>query len=111
MEAKLNVYEGCESAEPKKTFVCRRLTFNASTAFEELANEVTELNKSMEGKTAEEQKEITNKIYDLQVNIIQLFFPTFTREDLGGVDPYEYQNFCLEIGKERNRIISRAEKN
>ena len=111
MEAKLNVYEGCESAEPKKTFVCRRLTFDASNAFEEKANEVAKLNDSMAGKSVEEQKEIANKIYDLQAEIIKLFFPTFTREDLGGVDPYEYQNFCLEIGKERNRIVSRTQKN
>ena len=111
MEAILNVYEGCESAEPKKTFVCRRLTFNASNAFEELANEIAELEKGLEGKSAEEQQEIVNQIYEKQVDIIKLFFPTFTREDLGGLDPYEYQDFCLKIGEMRSKIVNRAQKN
>ena len=125
MEAVLNVYEGCESEEPKKTFVCRRLTFTASNAFEEIANEITDLEKEsvalMEGyeeKSADEKKEVNAKvkeitalIYEKQVDIIKLFFPSFTSEDLGGLDPYEYQNFCIEIGKERSRILARAQKN
>ena len=111
MEAVLNVYEGCESAEPKKTFVCRRLTFNASNAFEELAKEIATLNDSLTGKSEEERKKITNEIYEKQTDIIKLFFPTFTREDLGGVDPFEYQNFCIAIGKLRQQVIERATKN
>lgn len=111
MEAILNVYEGCESAEPKKTFVCRRLTFNASNAFEEMAKEIADLEKEMADKSEKEREEITNKIYEKQVDIIKLFFPTFTREDLGGLDPYEYQDFCLKIGEMRSKIIDRAQKN
>lgn len=111
MEAILNVYEGCESAEPKKTFVCRRLTFSASNAFEELANEIAELEKGLEGKSAEEQREIVNQIYEKQVDIIKLFFPTFTKEDLDGLDPYEYQDFCLKIGEMRSKIVNRVQKN
>lgn len=111
MEAILNVYEGCESTEPKKTFICRRLTFNASNAFEEKAKEIASLEQSMADKSEEEQKEITNKIYEMQTEIIQLFFPSFTKEDLGGLDPYEYQNFCLQIGKMRGQILDRAQKN
>lgn len=111
MEAILNVYDGCESTEPKKTFVCRRLTFAVSNTFEEMANEITELEKEMHGKSEAERKELTEQIYEKQVDIIRLFFPSFTREDLDGLDPYEYQDFCIEIGKMRKQIINRAQKN
>lgn len=111
MEAILNVYEGCESTEPKKTFICRRLTFNASNSFEDMAKEIANLEKEMADKSDKEREEITNKIYEKQVDIIKLFFPTFTKEDLGGLDPYEYQNFCLQIGEMRSKIVNRAQKN
>ena len=113
MDAILNVYEGCESTEPIKTFTCKRMTFKAANDFEELANQVNALNSEREekGTSKERRKEIDEEIVNLQVEIIQLFFPSFTKEDFYGVDFYEYQNFCMAVGQMRGKVFERAQKN
>lgn len=111
MNAVLNLYDGCESETPIKTFTCRRLTMQASNTLEELSAQTIELENSKEGKSAEEVKAIDEKIIKLNIAIIQAFFPSFTEEDFYMLDPYEYQSFCLAIGEERVRVLSRAQKN
>ena len=111
MNAVLNLYDGCESEEPIKTFTCRRLTVQASNKLEELSAETIALENSKKGKTEKEIKAIDEKITKLNVEIIQAFFPSFTEEDFNKLDPFEYQTFCLEIGEERTKILQRAQKN
>ncbi len=111
MNAVLNLYDGCESEKPVKTFTCRRLTMQAANTLEELTGKVTELEKSKEGKSLEEIKAIDTEITRLGVEILQSFFPSFTEEDFNKLDPYEYQEFCYAIGEERARILKRAQKN
>ena len=111
MNAVLNLYDGCESEEPIKTFTCRRLTMQAANMLEEKSGKVDELEQSKEGKSAEEIATIDAKIMRLVVEILQAFFPSFTEEDFNKLDPYEYQSFCLAIGEERTKILTRAQKN
>ncbi len=110
MEAILNVYDGCESEKPVKTFVCRRLTFNVGTKIEVLTEKIAMLDKSKSAKNAD-KKAIEKEQLDLTVETLQTIFPSFTAEDFNGVDPLEYQAFISEIGKATATIINRAQKN
>lgn len=125
MEAILNVYDGCESAEPVKTFVCRRVTLGASNAFDELGKEfdklteefneltkeIAELKESKREKAENRLKAISEQMFDIQTEIIKLFFPTFTREDMDGVDPSNYYDFCEAVGMMRASVYVKAQKN
>lgn len=112
MNAVLNVYNGCESDEPIKTFVCKRLTFQVGSKIEILTEKIGKLEKSKtEDTTAEEILKINEDQIDLTVETLQAIFPTFTREDFNGVDPLEYQQFIYEIGKATAQVVNRAQKN
>lgn len=111
MNAILNIYNGCESDEPIKTYTCKRLTFNVGTKIEILTDKINKLEKSKKGKDAEEIANINEEQLELTVETLQAIFPAFTREDFEGVDPIEYQEFVNEISKENARIINRAAKN
>ena len=111
MDAKLRIYEGCESDEPIKVFTCKRLTFNVGTKIEILGEKIAKLEKSKKGATAEEVANINDEQLELTVETIQAIFPTFTREDFNGLDPIEYQEFINEIGKATAQVINRASKN
>lgn len=111
MNAVLNLYDGCESEEPIKTFTCRRLTVEATNKLEEITERTVELEKGKTGKTKEEIKAIDAEINALSVEILQTFFPSFTEDDFSKLDPYEYQSFCLAVGEEVARIRERALKN
>ena len=111
MQAVLNIYDGCESEEPIKSWTCRRLTVTAAAKLEELTEKTIELEQSKKGKTKAEIKKIDAEITTINIEIIQNFFPSFTEEDFAKLDPYEYQSFCLAIGEEINRIRNRAVKN
>jgi hypothetical protein len=111
MDAKLRIYEGCESDEPIKVFTCKRLTFNVGTKIEILADKIAKLEKSKKGASAEELTKINEEQLELTIETIQAIFPTFTREDFNGLDPLEYQEFINEIGKATNQVINRASKN
>lgn len=111
MNAILNVYAGCESDEPVKTFTCKRLTFNVGTKIEILTEKVGKLEKSKKGASAEELAKINDEQLELTIETLQTIFPSFTREDFDGVDPLEYQEFCNEIGKATAQVVNRAQKN
>ncbi len=111
MNAILNIYDGCESEEPIKTFTCRRLTVAAADKLEEITEKTAELEESKQGKTKAEIKKIDAEITALSIEIIQTFFPSFTEEDFKKLDPYEYQSFCFAIGEEVHKIRERALKN
>lgn len=125
MEAILNVYDGCESAEPIKTFVCRRVTLGTSNAFDdlgkefdklteefnELTKEIAELKDGKKEKAEKRLKAISEQMFDTQTEIIKLFFPTFTREDMNGVDPNNYYDFCETVGMMRASVFIKAQKN
>ena len=111
MNATLNIYNGCESAEPIKTFTCKRLTFSVGSKIEILSEKITKLEKSKNGKSDEEILKINEEQLELTIETLQAIFPNFTREDFGGVDPIEYQAFCNEIGKATSQVVNRASKN
>ena len=111
MNAILNIYAGCESDEPIKTFVCKRLTFNVGTKIEILGEKIAKLEKDKKGKDAEELAKINEEQLELTVETLQAIFPSFTREDFNGVDPLEYQAFCNEIGQATAQVVNRAAKN
>ena len=111
MNAILNIYNGCESDEPIKTYVCKRLTFNVGTKIEVLTEKITKLETSKKGASAEEIAKIKEEQLDLTIETLQAIFPAFTREDFNGVDPLEYQEFCNEIGKATAQVVNRAAKN
>ena len=111
MNAILNIYNGCESETPLKTFICKRLTFNVGSKIEILSEKIGKLEKSKEGKSDEEIIKINEEQLELTIETIQTIFPSFTREDFDGVDPIEYQEFCNEIGKATAKIVNRAAKN
>ena len=111
MNAVLNLYDGCESEEPIKTFTCRRLTVAVADKLEEVTEKTAELEESKKGKTKAEVKKIDAEITALSIEILQTFFPNFTEEDFNKLDPFEYQSFCLAIGEEVNKIRNRALKN
>lgn len=111
MNAVLNIYNGCESDEPIKTFVCKRLTFQVGSKIEILSEKIGKLEKSKVGKTDEELLKINEEQLGLTVETLQTIFPSFTREDFDGVDPLEYQEFCSEIGKATAQVVNRAQKN
>ena len=110
MEAILNIYDGCESEKPVKTFTCRRLTFNVGTKIEILTEKIAKLDKSKSNKDAD-IKAIEKEQLDLTIETLQAIFPTFTANDFDGVDPLEYQEFIQEIGKATATVINRAQKN
>jgi len=112
MEAKLNIYAGCESDTPVKTYVCRRLTFLVGSKIESLTEKISKLEKKKtKDATKEEIAKINEEQLELTVETLQAIFPEFTREDFDGVDPIEYQEFCLEIGKATAQVVNRASKN
>ena len=45
MEAKLNVYNGCESEEPVKSYVCRRLTYKVGVSVDNISKKIAKLEK------------------------------------------------------------------
>ena len=111
MNAILNIYDGCESDKPIKTFTCKRLTFNVGTKLEILTEKIAKLEAQKKGAKKEEVDKINEEQIDLTIETLQTIFPSFTREDFEGVDPIEYQDFVSEIGKENSRILNRAAKN
>lgn len=111
MNAVLNIYNGCESDKPIKTFICKRLTFNVGSKIEILSEKITNLEKSKKGKNTEEILKINEEQLELTIETLQVIFPSFTREEFDGVDPIEYQQFCKEIGEASNQIVNRASKN
>lgn len=111
MNAILNIYSGCESDTPIKTFICKRLTFNVGTKLEILTEKIGKLEQSKKGKDAKELAKINDEQLELTIETLQAIFPSFTREDFEGVDPLEYQEFCNEIGKATAQVVNRAQKN
>lgn len=111
MNAILNIYNGCESDDPIKTFTCKRLTFNVGTKIEILSEKIAKLEESKKGAKKAELDKINEEQIDLTIETLQAIFPSFTREDFNGVDPIEYQDFVAEIGKATSQVINRAAKN
>jgi len=111
MEAILNIYDGCESEKPTKTYVCRRLTFQVGTKIEILSEKVGKLEKKKKDATAKEIAAINEEQLNLTVETLQIIFPSFTKEDFNGVDPIEYQKFINEIGQATAAVINRTQKN
>lgn len=111
MEATLNIYDGCESDKPIKTYVCKRLTFQVGTKIEVLSEKVAKLENSKKDKSNEEIKAINEEQLNLTIETLQAIFPSFTAEDFNGVDPIEYQNFIEEIGRATAAVVNRAQKN
>lgn len=117
MEAKLNIYNDCTIAEPSKTYVCRRLTYGAGQKIDNYSDQVNRLEKQ---KNAELKKDnpdaeliakISEEQFKLNLDILRAIFPDFQDEDFDGIDVYEYQEFMIEIAKEKQRIFDRASKN
>lgn len=111
MEAKLNIYTGCESDTPTKTYTCRRLTFLVGSKIEILSDKIAKLEKNKKGASVEELEKINKEQIDLTIETLQTIFPNFTREDFDGVDPLEYQEFVSEIGRATAQVVNRASKN
>lgn len=111
MNAILNIYNGCESDEPIKTYTCKRLTFNVGTKIEILSEKIGKLEKSKKGASVEEIAKINEEQIELTIETLQAIFPAFTREDFDGVDPLEYQEFVNEIGQATAQVVNRASKN
>ena len=97
MEAKLNIYANCESAEPSKTYVCRRLLLKVS-------KKVSALVEQMNGKNETEQEAIT-------LDVIKTIFPEFKDEEFDYIDPVEWLQFVNDINAETNQILQAAQKN
>lgn len=97
MNAILRVYKDCSSDEPTKVYTCKRLLLGVSKKVQSLSN-------SMNGKSEEEQEELT-------IQILKTIFPNFEDDDFNFIDPIEYLNFVNEISKETNHIINNAQKN
>lgn len=117
MEAKLNIYNDCTSEEPSKTYVCRRLTYGAGQKIDNYSNQVNSLEKKKNAELKKENPdsnlivEISEEQFKLNLDILRAIFPDFQDEDFNGIDVYEYQNFMIEVGKEKQRIFDRASKN
>lgn len=111
MNAILNIYDGCESEKPIKTYTCKRLTFNVGTKIEILSEKIAKLENEKIGKDAQEVLKINDEQLKLTIETIQAIFPSFTEEDFNGVDPLEYQEFVFEIGKATRQVVNRASKN
>ena len=111
MNAILNIYNGCESDEPIKTFICKRLTFNVGSKIEILGDKISKLEKNKKGASEEELVKINEEQLELTIETLQAIFPSFTREDFNGVDPIEYQKFVNEIGAATAQVVNRAQKN
>lgn len=110
MEAILNIYDGCESDKPVKTYVCRRLTFQVGSKIEVLTEKIAKLEKTKKAENADINA-INNEQLALTIETLQVIFPSFTAEDFNGVDPIEYQDFINEIGTATAAVINRAQKN
>lgn len=110
MEAILNIYDGCESDKPVKSYICKRLTFQVGSKIEVLTEKVTKLEKAKKEADADINA-INNEQLALTIETLQAIFPSFTAEDFNGIDPIEYQDFIAEIGKATAAVINRAQKN
>lgn len=110
MEAKLNIYNGCESETPVKTYVCRRLTYKVGTSIDNISKKIAKLEKERKVENANNE-EIDKEQFNLTIELLQNIFPNFTKEDFEGVDIIEYQNFVNEIGAETSNILNNARKN
>lgn len=110
MEAKLNIYQGCESDEPIKTYTCRRLTYKVGTQIDIISKKISKLENERKNKDAD-LNEIDQEQYELTIELLKSIFPNFTKEDFDGVDVVEYQNFVNEIGQETSKILNQAAKN
>lgn len=97
MNAILNVYKDCTSEEPTKTYTCRRLLLGVSA-------KVQALTEKMEGKSEDEQREIT-------IDVLKTIFPSFEDEEFDYIDPNEYMQFVKDIAAETNQIVRQAVKN
>lgn len=97
MNAILNIYKDCTSEEPAKTYTCKRLLLGVS-------KKVQAMSENMEGKSEEEQNQIT-------IDILKTIFPHFEDDDFNYIDPVEYFTFIQEIAKETNKIMANAIKN
>lgn len=111
MNAVLNIYNGCESDQPIKTFTCKRLTFSVGTKIEILSNKISKLEQEKKDKKASEVEKINEEQIQLTIETLQAIFPSFTAEDFEGVDPIEYQEFVNEIGQATRQVVKRAAKN
>lgn len=96
MLAVLNIYKDCSSEQPTKQYICRRLLLGVS-------KKVQALSDNMNGKSEEEQAEIT-------LDILKTIFPHFENEDFEYIDPTEWLKFVEEIAKETNDIVRAAAK-
>lgn len=97
MEAKLNIYENCESEKPTKTYVCRRLLYGTAKKLEEISNKAKEANP-------EEQEQNT-------IDFLRTIFKDFQDNELNYIDTTEYFDFMKIISLESQRILSQAQKN
>lgn len=96
MNAVLNIYKDCTSEKPEKQYICKRLLFGASQKVQALSN-------NMQGKTEEEQLEIT-------LDILKTIFPDFDDNDFNYIDPLDWLKFVNEIGEETNKTLNYAVK-
>lgn len=96
MLAVLNIYKDCSSEKPTKQYICRRLLLGVS-------KKVQALSDNMNGKSEEEQTEIT-------LDILKTIFPHFENEDFDYIDPTEWLKFVEDIAKETNEIVRAAAK-
>lgn len=97
MDARLNIYENCETETPTKTYICRRLLLKVS-------KKVGALVEQMKGKNQEEQEKIT-------LDVIKTIFPDFKDEEFEYIDPVEWLDFVKSINSETNEIMAVARKN
>lgn len=97
MNAQLRVFKDCSSEEPTKVYICRRLLLGVS-------KKVQALSEKMQGKSEEEQEQIT-------IDILKTIFPNFEADDFNYIDPTEYMLFVQAIAQETNSIIDSAAKN
>lgn len=112
MEAKLNIYQDCTSAEPTKTYICRRLTYGAGKKIDELSVKIAKLEKKRESETDEAKLQtLTEEQFNLNLEVIRVLFPEFKDEEFNGIDVFEYQEFMNEVANEKQRILEKASKN
>lgn len=97
MNAELRLYKDCQSEEPTKVFVCRRLIFKVAKTIEELSAKV------QKSKDADEQERLT-------VKILQSIFPDFGDDDLNYIDPNEYARFIQQIQGGVAEVLETAQK-
>ena len=98
MNAKLNIYSDCSSAEPTKVYECKRLLFGISKKALSIYNKMQ--------KSDDENEQI-----EALVDLLQTIFPEFEREEIDFVDAKELIAFVNEIVNSTNAELNKSQKN